>query len=111
MEEVDSTYPTKGTQTFGKKTIAIEEPSEEGEASMPNKVSKNATHLQYCRKIGHREEECRKTRSESASMRLRLTIYATNSEYDDYDGLIVMRHRVNSMSASDSTSPSNSEDM
>ena len=39
-EEVNSTYPTKGTQTFGKKTEAIEEPLEEGGASMPNKVSK-----------------------------------------------------------------------
>ena len=39
-EEVDSTYPTKGAQTFGKKTEAIEETSEEGGASMPNKVGK-----------------------------------------------------------------------
>ena len=37
-EEVNSTYPTKGTQNFGKKTKAIEEPSEEGGASTPNKV-------------------------------------------------------------------------
>ena len=43
-EEADSTYPTKGTRNFGKKTEAIEEPSEEGEASMPNKVGK-AHHL------------------------------------------------------------------
>ena len=28
-EEVDSTYPTKGTQNFGKKTEAIEEQSQE----------------------------------------------------------------------------------
>ena len=39
-EEVDSTYPTMGTQNFGKKTKAIEEPSQEGGASMPNKVGK-----------------------------------------------------------------------
>ena len=39
-EEVDSTYPTKGTQNFGKKTEAIEEPSQEGGASTPNKVGK-----------------------------------------------------------------------
>ena len=39
-EEVDSTYPTKGAQTFGKKTEAIEESSEEGGASMLNKVGK-----------------------------------------------------------------------
>ena len=39
-KEVDSTYPTKGTQTFGKKMEVIEEPSEEGGASTPNKVGK-----------------------------------------------------------------------
>ena len=39
-EEVDLTYPTKGTQTFCKRTEALEEPSEEGGASMPNKVDK-----------------------------------------------------------------------
>ena len=39
-EEVDLTYPTKGAQTFSKKTEAIEEPSEEEGASMPNKVGK-----------------------------------------------------------------------
>ena len=39
-EEVDLTYPTKGTQNFGKKTEAIEEPLEEGGDSTPNKVSK-----------------------------------------------------------------------
>ena len=39
-EEVDLTYPTKGTQSFGKKMEAIEEPSQEGGASTPNKVVK-----------------------------------------------------------------------
>ena len=39
-EEVNLIYPAKGTQTFGKKTEAIEEPSEEGGASTPNKVGK-----------------------------------------------------------------------
>ena len=39
-KEVDSTYPTKGIQNFGKKTEAIEEPSQEGGASTPNKVRK-----------------------------------------------------------------------
>ena len=39
-EEVNSTYPTKGAQNFGKKTKAIKEPSEEGGASTPNKVGK-----------------------------------------------------------------------
>ena len=40
VEEVDTTHLMKGTQTFGKKTEAIEETSEEGGASMPNKVGK-----------------------------------------------------------------------
>ena len=40
VEEVDLTYPTKGTQNFGKKTEVIEEPSQEGEGSTPNKVGK-----------------------------------------------------------------------
>ena len=39
-EEVDSTYAMKGTQNFGKKMEAIEEPSEYGEASTPNKIGK-----------------------------------------------------------------------
>ena len=34
-EEVDSTYPTKGTQNFGYKKEAMEEPSQEGGASTP----------------------------------------------------------------------------
>mgnify|MGYP000235160196 FL=1 len=37
-EEVDSTYLTKGIHNFGKKTEAIEEPSQEGGASTSNKV-------------------------------------------------------------------------
>ena len=63
----------------------------------------------YCGKIGHREEECRKRRSESASTSRQLTNYATNAEYADYGGLFVMRHRANSMMASDSASTANSE--
>ena len=66
----------------------------------------------YCGKIGHREEECRKRRSESASTSRQLTNYAANAEYADYGGLFVMRHRANSMMASDpanSASTSNSE--
>ena len=39
-EEVDSTYPTKGTQSFSKKAEAIEEPSQEVGACTPNKVGK-----------------------------------------------------------------------
>ena len=65
----------------------------------------------YCGKIGHREEECRKRRSESASTSRQHTNYAVNSEYDDYDGLFVMRHRANSMTAYDSASTSNSKDV
>ena len=34
-EEVDSTYPKKGTQNFGYKKEAMEEPSQEGGASTP----------------------------------------------------------------------------
>ena len=37
-EDVDSTYPVKGTQNFGKRTEAIKEPLEEGGASTPNKI-------------------------------------------------------------------------
>ena len=60
--------------------------------------------------IGHHEEECRKKKSESASTSWKLTNYATNFEYDNYGGLFVRRHRVNSMSASSSTNTSNLED-
>ena len=42
-EEVDSTYPTKGVHNF-RDTEVIEEPSQEGGASTPNKVGK-ACHL------------------------------------------------------------------
>ena len=41
VEEVDLIHFTKGSQTFDNKTEAIEEPSEEGRASMPNKVGKH----------------------------------------------------------------------
>ena len=37
-EEVDSTYHTKGIHNFGNETEAIEEPSQKGGASTPNKV-------------------------------------------------------------------------
>ena len=37
-EEVDSTYPTKGLHNFDKEMEAIEEPSQKGGASTPNKV-------------------------------------------------------------------------
>ena len=39
-KEGDSVHLTKGTQTFGKMTKVIEEPSEEGGASMTNKIGK-----------------------------------------------------------------------
>ena len=34
-EEVESTYPTRGTQNFGYKKEAMEEPSQEGGVSTP----------------------------------------------------------------------------
>ena len=40
LEEVDSSYPSKGTQAFGKKMEAIDEPLEDGGASILNKVGK-----------------------------------------------------------------------
>ena len=40
---------------------------------------------------------------ESTSTSRQLTNYATNSEYDDYNELFVMRHRENSMLVSTST--------
>ena len=39
-EEVDSTYPTKGTENFGYKKEAMEEPSQEGRASTPAQAVK-----------------------------------------------------------------------
>ena len=57
----------------------------------------------YCGKIRHREEECRNRRSELASKSRQLTNYAANAEYTDYGGLFVMRHRANSLMASNST--------
>ena len=39
-EEIGMAHLTKGIQTFCKRTEALEEPSEEGGASMPNKVGK-----------------------------------------------------------------------
>ena len=40
-----------------------------------------------------------------------LTNYAVNTEYADYGGLFVMRHRANSMIFSESTNTSKSEDV
>ena len=57
-------------------------------------------------KIGRREEECQRKRSELVSTHQQLTNYAANSEYDDYDELFMMRHRANSMTASNSASTS-----
>ena len=65
-EEVDSTYPTKGTQNFGKNshrgTFARRGSfhAEQGRQTTPPTCN-------YCGKIDNREEECRKRRSESAS--------------------------------------------
>ena len=65
----------------------------------------------YCGKIGHHEEECRKKKSESASTSWKLTNYVANSEYDDYGGLFVIRHRANSMSTSGLINTSKSKDV
>ena len=40
-----------------------------------------------------------------------LTNYTSNSDHNDRDGMFVMRHRVNSMQASNLTNTSNSEDV
>ena len=69
-----------------------------------DRQTKPATY-NYCGKIGHREE-CQRKRSKSASTHQQLTNYAANSEYDDYDELFMMRHRANSMTASNSASTS-----
>ena len=69
-----------------------------------NRQTKPATY-NYCGKIGHREE-CQRKRSESVSTSRQLTIYAANSDYDDYGGQFMMRHRANSMTASNSASTS-----
>ena len=45
------------------------------------------------------------------SISRQLTNYATKSEYDDYAGFFIMRHKVNSMSASGPTNTSNLEDV
>ena len=95
---------------------AIEEPSEKGGASTPNKVGKIChLHATIAERSGrHHGEECRKRRSESASPSQQLTNYAANAEYVDYDGLFMMRHRASSMVASDSAnsvSTSKSEDV
>ena len=71
----------------------------------------NAIECGYCGKVGHREEECRKKMRESASTSRQLTNYAINSDYDDYGGLFVMKHRANSMAAYTSTSASGPEDV
>ena len=63
----------------------------------------------YCAKIDCHEEDCRKKKNESASTSGQLTNYATNSEYDDYGGLFIMRHSVNSMLAFGPTNTSNLE--
>ena len=94
-EEVDWTYPTKGTQTFNKKTETIKEPSEEGGASMPNKIVKSC-HLRAT--IAERsaivKRKCRIRRSESTLTSRQLTNYTTYAEYANYGGLFIMRHRA-----------------
>ena len=65
----------------------------------------------YYGKISHREEECRKKWKESASPSREVPNYATNSEFKDYEGMFIMRHKVNTMSASGSTNTSTSEEV
>ena len=64
----------------------------------------------YYGKFGH-HEEYRKKKSESAPTSCQLTNYASNSNYDDYGGIFVMRHNANSMSAFDLTNTSSLEDV
>ena len=64
-----------------------------------------------CGKIRHHKEECRKKKCESASTCRQLTNYAANYDNEDHGGMFMMRHRVNSMSASTSISASNPEDV
>ena len=65
----------------------------------------------YCGKIGHREEDCWKKRSEPTSTSRKVTNYATNSEFEDYGGMFVTRHKANTMSASSSASTSTSKEV
>ena len=89
----------------------IEKPSEEGGSSMLNKVGRQCHLPATMWKIGHCEDKCRKKISELTSTSRQLTNYATNSDFEDYSGMFVMQHKANSMSASDSTNNSNSEDV
>ena len=56
-----------------------------------------------------RNTERRKSKSPSTSQQL--TNYATNTDFEDYGGMFVMRHKANPMLVSDSIDTSNSEDV
>ena len=55
--------------------------------------------------------QCRKKKSESAFTSWQLVNYASNSDYDDHGRMFIMRHKANSMTASNPTNTSNSEDV
>ena len=60
----------------------------------------NSAQCGYCGKFDHYEAEYRKKKSESTLTRRQLANYASNSDYDNRGGMFVMRHRANSMIAS-----------
>ena len=86
-DEVDSTYPTKGTQNFGKKTVAIEEPSQEGGAFTPNKVRKPC-HLRatiaaksaIAKRSGEKEEVSRLRQVDNSQITLRMRNTRTTAD-------------------------------
>ena len=61
--------------------------------------------------FGHYEAKCLKKKSESAFTIRQLTNYTSNSNYNNRGGMFVMRHKANSMIASNPTNTSNSEDV
>ena len=76
VEEVDTTHLMKGTQTFGKKTEAIEENLEEGGASMTNKVGKQCHLFAITAAKPATTKKSAERRGESASTSQKLTNYA-----------------------------------
>ena len=76
------------TPNFGRKTEAIEEPSEEGGASILARADKTQPNAD----IAENSATTKKKR-ESASTSLQLTNYAHNSDYEDYRGMY--RHNSN----------------
>ena len=85
--EANSTCHMNITRIFNKKVRVIVETLEEAGSFTPNEVDK----CDYCGKIEHRKEECRKKRSESAYTSQQLTNYATNSKFNDHRGMLVTK--------------------